>query len=163
MALHRRHRRANRSGGSFGGGHLALLATDRLPGLGAVVGLAAVSDLADAYVRGLGAGAVSGLLGAGPPAPAVLATASPAHRPPPACPVDLIHGTADQAVPVAQSVSLHERWTCGRVRLTLVPEARHMHLVNPDRPAWLVVAAVLGEIVHGVAAGSSAVGTGEWA
>ncbi|WP_019633419.1 alpha/beta hydrolase family protein [Actinomadura atramentaria] len=117
--------------GHSAGGHLALLAAARLPGLGAVAALAAVSDTVAAHGAGLGDGAVAGLVaGTG----ARIADTSPAHRPPPPCPVLLMHGTEDQTVPVEYS----RRYAARNpgARLVEIPGARHMHLVKPERPAW---------------------------
>jgi dipeptidyl aminopeptidase/acylaminoacyl peptidase len=128
--------------GHSAGGQLALVAATELDGLGAVVGLAAISDLAAARDQDLGDGAVRGLLGAGADDEEVLRSSSPLHRAAPGCPVHLVHGSADQAVPVEQSV----RMAAALARsghphdLTVVDDARHMHLVRVERPAWSVVA-----------------------
>jgi acetyl esterase/lipase len=127
--------------GHSAGGHLALTAAAELPGLGAVVGLAAVSDLVAAHAENLGDGAVAVLFGTAEPTAQRLRSASPLHREVPACRIELVHGTADQSVPVAQSRRLAACWAGrGDIRLTVVDGARHMHLVNPERPAWAAVA-----------------------
>jgi acetyl esterase/lipase len=122
--------------GHSAGGHLALLAAARLGPLRHVVGLAAITDLVAAEELDLGAGAVRGLL-SGRPA-GYEPAASPVHGPALACPVLMVHGTEDQTVPPAQSVRYADamRDRGGRVRVRLIPGARHMHLVNPERPAW---------------------------
>ncbi|GII65316.1 putative lipase/esterase [Sphaerisporangium krabiense] len=122
--------------GHSAGGHLALVAATRLGGLGAVAGLAPITDLEAAERDDLGTGAVRGLLGGR--AAAERPDASPLRGPAPGCPVLLVHGAADQAVPVSQTTSYADavRAKGGRVRVRLIPEARHMHLVKPGRPAW---------------------------
>jgi len=133
--------------GHSAGGHLALAAAGQLAEPVAVVALAAVSDLVAASRDQLGDDAVEVLLGPAPDEDALLA-ASPWHQPPPAGRIELVHGDADQAVPVAYSRRLAEHWAAtADVRLTEVPDARHMHLVNPDRPAWPVVAARIAAAV----------------
>jgi dipeptidyl aminopeptidase/acylaminoacyl peptidase len=128
--------------GHSAGGHLALVAAAGLDGLGAVVGLAAVSDLVAARDQDLGDGAVRGLLGAGAEDDELLWSASPLHQGLPRCPVHLIHGAADQAVPVEQSLRLAAALARrGHPHdLEVIADARHMHLVNVERPAWSVVA-----------------------
>ncbi|MGQ0839461.1 alpha/beta hydrolase family protein [Actinokineospora sp.] len=127
--------------GHSAGGHLALLAAARLPGLGAVVGLAPVTDLVRAHAQHLGDDAVLGLFGGREPAVEELRAASPLHQPTPGCRILLVHGTADQAVPVEQS-SAYARATGAPLRL--IDDARHMHLVKTERPAWARVRAELG-------------------
>ncbi|MET9628331.1 alpha/beta hydrolase [Lentzea sp. NPDC006480] len=116
--------------GHSAGGQLALLAARSLPGLGGVVGLAALADLETAAADDLGEGAVAAL-GAEPAAVSPL-------RHPADTKVVLVHGDADQTVPFAQSESYAAAWSA---RLVAVPGARHMHLVKPERPAWPVVRA----------------------
>lgn len=126
--------------GHSAGGQLALTAALELIGLGVVVGLAAVSDLQAAAADRLGDDAV-GLLFGGVPDPTRVRQASPVCLPAPRCRVELVHGDADQAVPAEYSERLYAAWReRGDVQLTIVPDARHMHLVNPERAAWTTVA-----------------------
>lgn len=122
--------------GHSAGGQLALTAAAELPQLRAVVGAAAVSDLVAAAPDRLGDDAVTVLFGGAQASPDQLAAASPWHLQPPPCRVELIHGTADQAVPVDYSRRLAARWSDADVHLSVIEGARHMHLVNPQRPAW---------------------------
>src|SRR5205807_9996448 len=103
--------------------------------LGGVVALAPVTDLFAADREGLGHSAVRGLL-SGDVRPDRLRAASPSTRQPPRCPVTVLHGDSDQAVPVAQSTTYADllRGHGCRVRSQVIPQARHMHLVNPERP-----------------------------
>ncbi|WP_374203207.1 alpha/beta hydrolase [Streptomyces sp. ST2-7A] len=134
--------------GHSAGGHLALWAACRAigpergrsgPAAGprGVVAVAPVADLADAVRTGLGDGAASALLGAGPggtPDPALLADADPAAHPPPAVPVTLVHGTEDGQVPFDRS----ERWCARRPadRLVPLPDTGHYAPITPGTPAF---------------------------
>jgi len=104
--------------GHSAGGQLVLMAATELRTPIAVVALAAVSDLVLAARDRLGGDAVSVLLGPDPDDDA-LAAASPWHGSPPAGRIELVHGRADQAVPVAYSRRLAEHWaTVADVHLT---------------------------------------------
>lgn len=146
--------------GHSAGGQLALVAADELPGLGAVVGLAAVSDLVAARRDDLGDGAVDVLLGGSDGCgDERLREASPLHRPPPACRVELVHGDVDQAVPIAYSRRLAEQWRRhSPVGLQVVAGARHMHLVNPERRAWATVARTIGIVADALVSDTAAGG-----
>ncbi len=125
--------------GHSAGGHLALLAGAHLPGLRTVVGLAPITDLVAAVDEGWAAEPVGHLL---PSATReALAQASPVRITDPLPPVVLLHGDADQTVPVSQSRSfVASRSTHGPgAHLDIVPGARHMHLVKSERPAWQCV------------------------
>ena len=101
--------------GHSAGGHLALASArpgaeveDACgvagPRITAVVGLAAVADLAYAHELGCGNGAVSAFMGGSPrERPERYVAASPAQRLPLGVRQLLIHGTADQDVPVELS------------------------------------------------------------
>ena len=70
----------------------------------AVAGIAAISDLESAYVDHLGNGAVAEYVGTSPDqAPDRYAALSPSALIPLGVPIVLIHGDADQVVPVAMS------------------------------------------------------------
>ena len=131
--------------GHSAGGHLALWAAAR-PGLplsgagsswrgpfpaGHVVALAACASLRLCAEWNLGGGAVLSLLGGGPEeVPERYAVADPAALPPPAVPVTLVHGTADEQVPVAMSRAF------GVGRLIEIPGAGHFDLIDPESRAW---------------------------
>jgi 3-dehydroquinate dehydratase type II len=128
--------------GHSAGGHLALLA-DRLAGDAvaprAVVSLAGVSDLQSAYAKNLGNGAVSNFLGhPSPPTDAELLDHSPAHRPAPPPPTLLVHGTADDRVPLRQSVDMDQQLQIlgADSHLIEVPGADHFAPLDPASEAW---------------------------
>jgi acetyl esterase/lipase len=91
--------------GHSAGGHLALWAAVNgavRPAL--VVSLAGVADLVEAAARGLGQGAAEELLGGTPATvPDRYAAASPARLLPIGVPLLLVHGDADDRVPVGMS------------------------------------------------------------
>lgn len=123
--------------GHSAGGHLVLwLAATGAP-LDGVVALAPVADLAEALRLGLGDGATAALLGDQPTEvadPAVLLARRPAYD------VRVVHGSADEAVPLALSRGLvaQHPW----IGLTEV-DADHMALIDPGSDAWPTVVAQL--------------------
>jgi len=131
--------------GHSAGGHLVLwLASERLQ-LDRVVALAPVGDLRDAYARDLDDGAVRALVGGSPEErPHVYAAADPATRlrVDPGMPITVLHGTADEHVPVANS-----RWAeqLPHVTLELLEGEDHFGVMTPGSSAWpSVVAALAG-------------------
>ena len=144
--------------GHSAGGHLALWAAARpgLPPSGAgsplrgpfsathVVGLAACASLRLCAEWNLGGGAVLSLMGGGPEqVPERYAVADPAALPPPAVPVTLVHGTADDQVPVGMSRAF------GVGRLIEIPGAGHFDLIDPESGAWPEVMAALAGTLSG--------------
>ena len=138
--------------GHSAGGHLALWAAARpglpLSGAGSswrgpfhaahVVALAACASLRLCAEWNLGGGAVLSLMGGGPQdVPERYAVADPAALPPPAVPVTLIHGTADERVPVSMSRAF------GAGTLIEIPGAGHFDLIDPESRAWPRVMAAL--------------------
>ena len=139
--------------GHSAGGHLALwlasrerIVTDhrfngRVPdGLQGVVGLAAISDLAE-YAAGAGDcnAAVPMLLGEdGSRYADRLGIASPDRLMPPAVPVHLIHGREDRIVPLSQTVVYvnNVNRSGGSARETLVAGAGHFDPIAPFTEAW---------------------------
>jgi acetyl esterase/lipase len=102
--------------GHSAGGHLALWLASRsklppeAPGSGAhvrpalAVPQAPVAALANGYALGLGNGAVAALLGGGPAeVPDRYATADPVALAPSGVPTTIVHGAADDVVPISQS------------------------------------------------------------
>jgi dipeptidyl aminopeptidase/acylaminoacyl peptidase len=145
--------------GHSAGGHLALWLAAR-PGLpagapgagpevapGAVVALAAVSDLVAAAHLGLGAGATVELLGGAPEeVPERYRQASPRQRLPLGVPQLLVHGELDDRVPVAMSRghAAAARAAGDAVRLLVAPGAGHPEIIDPESRAWQAAAAWLG-------------------
>jgi acetyl esterase/lipase len=141
--------------GHSAGGHLALWAAGRHllgpgsawhPALGArgVVVLAGVSNLAGCYNQGLGGGAAAALMGGGPDDfPQRYRDADPAVLLPLGCPVRLLHGSLDDAVPVTMSrgYAALGRAAGDDTTLTELPDASHVDLIDPLSPAWPVVMA----------------------
>jgi acetyl esterase/lipase len=145
--------------GHSAGGHLALWAAAR-PGLppgspwrGAfpasqLVSLAGCSSLRLCAEWNLGGGAVRSLMGGGPDeVPERYAVADPAALPPPAVPVTMVHGTADEQVPVGMS----RAFPAGT--LVEIPGAGHFDLIDPESRAWPEVLAVLAGALSGRPAG----------
>ncbi|MGH3739381.1 MAG: alpha/beta hydrolase family protein [Micromonosporaceae bacterium] len=127
---------------------------DTRPELAGVLALAPVCDLAAGYRDRLGDGAVGELLGGGPDAvPDRYAVADPAALPYPQVPAVLVHGTADDRVPVTQS----ESYTAPAggdapagadpvPRLVAVPGADHFAVIDPLSGAWPHVLAALASL-----------------
>lgn len=120
--------------GHSAGGHLAVWAASRTPGLRAVVSLAGCVDLALCSTLGLDDGATDLLLGGTPDSvPDRYALADPASLPTPSAPVVLLHGTADDRVPIAVSRSYAARTG---VPLLELPDVGHFALIDPLSSAW---------------------------
>lgn len=127
--------------GHSAGGQLALWAAqEQSPAL--VVSLAGVCDLETAAREGIGENAVVQFLGTGPEQDrARYARASPIRRLPLNVPVLLIHGDADDRVPIAQS---RDYLTAARAagdecELTELPGGDHFELTDPGGRGWPIV------------------------
>jgi acetyl esterase/lipase len=121
--------------GHSAGGHLALWVAAEIPDLTAVIGLAPVASLHQM----LSDNAVAGLMGGDPTQfPERYTYADPA-RPTPV-PRVLIHGTADDIVPIALS-----RDYTAPARLIEIPGADHFAVIDPQHAAWHTV---LHEVVN---------------
>jgi acetyl esterase/lipase len=146
--------------GHSAGGHLALWAAGRRL-LGAesgwyadtrargVVALAGVSGLADCYDQGLGHGAAAALMGGGPARfPQRYRAADPAALLPLGCPVRLVHGLLDDAVPPAMSrgYAALGRTSGDDTRLVELPGASHFDVIDPLSPAWPQVMAAFNDL-----------------
>lgn len=144
--------------GHSAGGHLALWAAARAglpagaPGAGplvrprVVVSLAGVCDLAEAARRRLGDRAAQGFLGGGPDE--VLERyelASPAARLPLGVPQLLVHGDADDRVPVdvSRSYASAARAAGDTVELLELAGVDHFAVIEPRSAAWHAAAARL--------------------
>ena len=132
--------------GHSAGGHLALWlagrhrVSDGMPGARprirpvAAVAQAAVCDLERAWRDDLGQGAVAGLLGAFDAVPERYAAASPAALAPLGVPQLLVHGEADDIVPVAQSREHTARDPYAE--LIELDGADHFDLIDVRHPSW---------------------------
>jgi acetyl esterase/lipase len=117
-------------GGHSAGGHLAVLAAIDAPEPPRrVVSLAGVLDVAAAHRDRLSDGAVGALLGEPDPAPERIAAVDPMQLPLPACEVVLVHGRADDVVPVAYSADYAAREP--RVRAVLLDGVDHFDVIDP--------------------------------
>ena len=112
--------------GHSAGGHLSLLAADR-PGVAKVVAVGGLCDLARAHELGLSDNAVTLLLGGDL---GLLAEADPMNHMPPPVPTTLIHGDADDAVPLELSQRYKDKGG-DAVDLVVLPGADHFVAVNP--------------------------------
>jgi len=131
--------------GHSAGGQLALWAAAERPAVTAVVSLAGVCDLRAAAHQRLGDGAVLELFGGEEPSAAQYREASPIERLPLGAPALLIHGDADDRVPISQSRGYQTAAVAlGAVcELHELPGGDHFELVAPEGRAWPVVRARL--------------------
>ncbi|ADD39833.1 alpha/beta hydrolase family protein [Stackebrandtia nassauensis] len=153
--------------GHSAGGHLALLAADLpwaepdltftpllQPGgvmvergqsrLRGVVALAPVSDLPRCYVEHLGDGAAAALMGGGPADfPAEYAEADPMRREL-GVPVMVVHGEADDRVPVQMSRDYVVR---RKAELRELPGIGHFEVIDPQSTIWPEVLDALNSLV----------------
>ena len=132
--------------GHSAGGQLGLCVADE-PAVTGVVSLAGVCDLASAFADALGESATEAFMGGGPDdRPAEYALADPLRRVPAPAQVLLVHGDADQRVPVAQSRRYAQvAAAAGDARCELVELAGvdHFALIDPRTEAWATTAARL--------------------
>ena len=145
--------------GHSAGGHLALwlAARHRLapgtPGAEprlqpvAAVAQAAVTDLETAWRHDLGDGAVAGLLGSHDEAPERYAAASPIALAPLGVPQLLVHGTADDVVPVTQSQDHAARDP--QAELVELQDADHFDVIDVGHAAWAMVVEHLRALLAG--------------
>jgi acetyl esterase/lipase len=132
--------------GHSAGGQLGLCVADE-PSVRAVISLAGVCDLATAYAEGIGDGATEAFMGGGPDErPDAYVLADPLCRIPAGAQVLLVHGDADQRVPVAQSRRYARAAAAagdGRCELIELPGVDHFALIDPRTPTWAGIAARL--------------------
>lgn len=147
--------------GHSAGGHLAAWAAarHRLPAgspwrrpspldVGGVVSLAGVLDLVTAQRRGLGDGAVGRLLGGSPRRhPERYQATDPSALLPTGARTVLVHGTHDEAVPVAISRAYSQLASAAGddVALHELDGVGHFELIDPLSSAW---PAVLAAVAH---------------
>jgi acetyl esterase/lipase len=132
--------------GHSAGGQLGLCAADE-PTVAAVVSLAGVCDLASAYADAIGESATGAFMGGGPDdRPDAYALADPIARIPAGAPVLLVHGDADQRVPLEQSRRYAQAAAAaGDARCALIELAGvdHFDLIDPRTTSWATIAAHL--------------------
>ncbi|MFE0761374.1 alpha/beta hydrolase family protein [Streptomyces smyrnaeus] len=122
--------------GHSAGGHLALwAAAKRERAAGRVVVLAPVADLERAHQMRLKGGVVADLLGGEDKVASLLSEADP-MRLLPRPPVEILHGTADQEVPIELSRRYANNWGA---RLHLMPGVGHYSPITPRTPAFDVL------------------------
>ncbi|GGV39969.1 lipase [Kitasatospora herbaricolor] len=140
--------------GHSAGGHLVLWAaartrlpeaapgrTDATPRVAGVVGLGAVTDLAEAWEQGNGEGAVAEFLEGGPDElPDRYAAADPSRLGALPVPTVLVHGEQDQRVPVRMARRYRDDFGAKLVEL---PDAGHFELIDPASSAWPHVLAAI--------------------
>lgn len=132
--------------GHSAGGHLALL-NAHTPGLAGVVALAPVADLGEAYRAGTGGGAVAALLGGGPhQVPAHFDRADPARRGPVPVPTVIVHGDADDRVPVANAAGYAASVAGVLCRLEVLAGVDHFAVIDPQSEAWRHVVTALSHV-----------------
>jgi acetyl esterase/lipase len=132
--------------GHSAGGQLALWAAAELPAVVLAVSLAGVCDLRAAYAEGLGADAVAELFGGREPTDAEYLAASPIERLPLGVRSLLIHGDADDRVPMSQSITFAGR-AAGEATFVQLRRATHFDVIAPDGPGW----PALSEALRGLA------------
>jgi pimeloyl-ACP methyl ester carboxylesterase len=135
--------------GHSAGGHLALWAAAHHP-VALAVALAGVCDLEEGVTTGIGNGAVLELLGADPDSE-LYAAASPIARLPLGSPVLLIHGDADEDVPIAQSRRFHTAALAAGddCELHELPGGGHFEVIDPAGRAWPILSGRLAALVAG--------------
>lgn len=128
--------------GHSAGGHLALWLANQPYPVDRVVGIAPVGDLRAAAAARTGDTAVPDLLGGSPSdVPDVYDAADPASRfaTRPSCEVVVIHGTADDEVPVENSRGFAARHPF--VVMRELDGVDHFDVVDPETACWPVVRA----------------------
>ncbi|GEL20353.1 alpha/beta hydrolase family protein [Pseudonocardia asaccharolytica] len=127
--------------GHSAGGHLVLhAAAEPVAAFAGVVALAPVADLLLAERQGLGDGAVAAFLGA---TAASRPDLDPVRRAAPACAVQIVHGDADEIVPVAVSESYRRAHPAAVLHRV---DAGHFALIDPRSPAWAAVLSALADL-----------------
>ena len=132
--------------GHSAGGQLGLCLAGE-PAVAAVVSLAGVCDLASAYAEAIGESATGAFIGGGPDdRPEAYQMADPLRRIPAGARVLLVHGDADQRVPVAQSRRYAQVAAAAgdeRCEFIELPGVDHFVLIDPRTDTWATVAARL--------------------
>ncbi len=135
--------------GHSAGGHLALWAAHEHP-VATAVSLAGVCDLEEGVATGIGNGAVLELLGAAPDSD-LYAAASPIARLPLGSPALLIHGDADEDVPISQSRLFQKaaRAAGDDCELHELPGGGHYEVIDPEGRGWPILSGRLVALAGG--------------
>jgi acetyl esterase/lipase len=135
--------------GHSAGGHLALWAAGEQP-VTAVVSLAGVCDLEAGADEAIGHGAVLEFLGADPDAD-LYGAASPIARLPLRRRILLVHGDADDVVPIEQSRTFQTAAVAAGDTCALheLPGGDHFEVIDPAGRGWPAVRALLEELASG--------------
>ncbi|MGZ4246610.1 MAG: alpha/beta hydrolase family protein [Solirubrobacteraceae bacterium] len=135
--------------GHSAGGHLALWAAHEHP-VATAVSLAGVCDLEEGATTGIGNGAVLEFLGAAPDSD-LYAAASPIARLPLGCRALLIHGDADEDVPVSQSRLFDKaaRAAGDDCELHELPGGDHYEVIDPGGRAWPILSERMASLAAG--------------
>jgi acetyl esterase/lipase len=132
--------------GHSAGGQLGLCVAED-PAVAAVVSLAGVCDLAWAFAQGIGDGAAAEFVGAGPAErPEAYRLADPMAGIPAGARVLLVHGDADDRVPVEHSRRYARAAEAAGVEdceLLELAGVDHFALIDPRSDPWAMVAARL--------------------
>ena len=132
--------------GHSAGGQLGLCVADE-PSVAAVVSLAGICDLESAFAEAIGESATMAFMGAGPEErPDAYRLADPMARIPAGAQVLLVHGDADQRVPVEQSrryARAAAEAEDGRCELLEFAGVDHFALIDPRSSTWAAIAARL--------------------
>ena len=125
------------------GGQLALLCADA----DAVVGLAPVTDLERTHAERLGDDAVAEYFGSAVSS-ATLRSASPSTFAAPSVPTLLVHGTADDRVPIEHTLDYAQTAADAKapVDAVTVAGADHRQLIDPEHRCWSVIDAWLATV-----------------
>lgn len=128
--------------GHSAGGQLALCAAST-SAVSSVVSLAGVCDLVSAFNDGIGDNAVDEFVGASPEQqPEAYAVADPMQRLPTGTEVLLVHGDADDRVPVqlSRQYAVAARAAGDRCELLELAGVDHLAIIDPRSSAWSEVA-----------------------
>jgi dipeptidyl aminopeptidase/acylaminoacyl peptidase len=138
--------------GHSAGGHLALYTNIKQPlVLRGAVALAPVADLRRAWELKLSNGVVDDLLGGSPDQfPGRYRQTSPIEMLPARVPQRLVHGTADDIVPIELSRSYEARAieTGVNCRLIALPDSGHFELIDPRTKQFPVVRAEILDLLQ---------------
>jgi acetyl esterase/lipase len=135
--------------GHSAGGHLALRMASEAVQMNGVVALAPVADLRAAYELHLSNDAVVEFLGGTPGLIPTIYDDACASKHASKVQRILVHGTADEVVPLNLSVQFMQARSLDVRRATLVsiPGADHMELIDPESTAWPIVMEAVGELL----------------